>query len=314
VKPKLENLRDAVSENWSLKLLAALLAALTFFAIRGATSYEERYDVPVEIEVEPGIAILDQNPRTVEVSVRGSREDLARLDESRIKVVLRCKATDPTGSERLIVGRNHLEGLESVRVERIRPSVVMLSFDREAEKQVPVAKPKVTGEPLVGKVEIEYEPRFVSVRGPKRRLTIEEVYTEPVDVDGKVESFTKTVRVVPPGDTWVSRIEPSEITVNVRITKRTVSLTWPRIPILALVRTDGVKRVEIDPANVSLELEGRAELMDDITNKAVRVLVDCQDMDPDATYEAPVVVHLPPDLDVKYAVVPDTVKVTVRRR
>lgn len=314
MKAKLANIRNAVVENWELKLLAVLLAALTFFAIRGATSFEERYDVPVEIKVEPGIAILDQNPRTVDVSVRGSREDLARLDEERMKIVLRCNATDPKGSERLVVGRRHLEGLEGVRVERIRPSIVMLTFDREAEKQVPVAKPKVTGQPLVGKIEIEYEPKFVTVRGPKRRLMIEEVYTEPIDVAGKVESFTKTVRVVPPGDTWVSRIEPSQITVNVRITKRTVSRTWEQVPVLALVRPESVRRVELDPARVDLQLDGRAEVMDSITNEMVRVFVDCMELDPDAIYELPVVVHLPAGLDVKSTVVPDTVKVIVRRR
>jgi YbbR domain-containing protein len=312
---RLKHVGTVLVANWALKLLALALAALTFFAIRGATSFEERYEVPVEVKVEPGIAILDQKPRTVEIVVRGSREDLARLDESRMKASLRCRATDPRGAERLLVGRRHLEGLAGVRVERIRPAVVMVTFDREAEKRVPVARPTLTGEPLLGAVEgIEYEPRFVTVRGPKRRLTIEEIYTEPINVADKVDSFSRTVRLLPPGDTWVSRIEPSEISVRVRIAKRTVSRTLPRIRVLALVPPDAAWQVTVEPAWVDVTLEGGAETMESLTNDVVRVWVDCRDLDADTVYELPVDVHLPAGVDVKSMAAPSSVKVVAERR
>jgi hypothetical protein len=315
VKHRLTRFGTLLLENWALKLLAIALAALTFFAIRGATSFEERYEVPVEIKVERGIAILDQKPRTVEVVVRGSREDLARLEENRMKASLRCRATDPRGAERLLVGRRHLEGLAGVRIERIRPAEVMVTFDREAEKRVPVARPTLTGEPLVGTVEgVDFEPRFVTVRGPKRRLTIEEVYTEPINVADKVDSFSRTVRVLPPGDTWVSRIEPSEISVRVRIAKRTVTRRLDGLPVLALVPPEAPWRITVEPARVDVSLEGGAEIMESLTNDVVRVWVDCRDVEADTVYELPMDVHLPAGVDVKCTTMPPSVKVIVGRR
>ncbi|MBN1558209.1 MAG: hypothetical protein JW951_08690 [Lentisphaerae bacterium] len=311
---KLQRFGRALANNWGLKLLALLLAALSFFAIRGATSFEERYDVPVEVKVEPGIAILDQNPRTVEVAVRGSREDLARLDETDIRAVVRCKASDPAGSERVHIRSRDIEGVRGARIERIRPNIVMLTFDREAEKEVPVVKPKTVGQPLIGKAELSYEPKTVRIRGPMRRLTIDEVYTEPVDVSGRIESFTREVRVLPPGDTWVSRIEPSRVTVQVNITARTVERTWDAVPVLALVRPGGAYRVDIEPPAVTVTVKGRAEIVETLAADAIQVYANIPEVDLNATYELPVTVHLPAGVDLQGTAEPPTVKVTLRRR
>jgi len=53
---------------------------------------------------------------------------------------------------------------------RMEPRVVRLTFDREIETTFAVAKPQTVGTPLMGRVEVEYEPAEVRIRGPKRRL------------------------------------------------------------------------------------------------------------------------------------------------
>ena len=61
---------------------------LSFLTIRGAINFEVPYDGPVEVKVDPGIAILDQSPRTIQVMFRGSREDLRKIEPKRIRAVV----------------------------------------------------------------------------------------------------------------------------------------------------------------------------------------------------------------------------------
>ena len=122
--------------NWRLKAIAAVLAVAAYYAIRGATSYEVVYEVPVTVRVEDsGVALLDQDPKSVQVTFRGSQEDLRRIDQKQLRVVMRPKATGPAGSERVALAPRDVEGAAGTRVERIVPSTVALFFARQEEKE-----------------------------------------------------------------------------------------------------------------------------------------------------------------------------------
>ena len=84
--------------NAGLKLLALILAALSFYAIRGVTSFEVRYDVPVEVSVEKGTAILEQDAEAVQVTFRGSPEDLRHVEQSQLRAVVKPKTRDFGGT------------------------------------------------------------------------------------------------------------------------------------------------------------------------------------------------------------------------
>jgi YbbR domain-containing protein len=204
-----------------------------------------------------------------------------------------------------------------VTAVRVFPSVVKLTFDREIETTFAVAKPQTIGVPLMGKADLDYEPNAVRVRGPKRRLEElarsgnGQLTTEPVDVDGRVESFSKTVRIVPPADTWLSHIEPSEVMVKVGIVSRSATREWKNLPVLALTDTASAARYAIEPAGVNVTLEGRAEVLEKIEHAALAVFVNCTGVKGADAFDAPVVVHLPTPMDVVIKVEPPAVKVTV---
>ncbi|MBN2302245.1 MAG: YbbR-like domain-containing protein, partial [Lentisphaerae bacterium] len=203
-------LSEPLLNNWKLKVLAFVLALMSFFAIQNEISFEAPYSIPIVVLVDqPGIAILDQNPMTADVTFRGSEEDLRRLDQRQIKAMVRLKVTYPSGSESVRIGPQNIEGISGVRVVNVQPSTVTLTFDHEEEKKVAVTRPTIIGTPFVGKVEIDCEPQTVTIRGPKLRLAeVNSVSTEPVDVEGRVESFSKQLRVLSPSDTWISHIKP----------------------------------------------------------------------------------------------------------
>jgi YbbR domain-containing protein len=302
-------LRTAKVNNWHLKMLSLVLALLTFYAIRGSTSFEFSFTVPLEIEVGRGVAILDQ-PKTVEVTFRGSQEDLRGLDSRQIKAVVKPEVTDTAGSLKVAIGPEDIVGHSGVRVTRVRPDMATIAFDHEMEKKFRVLKPQTIGTPAGGKVEIDYTPQYVKISGPRRWLQNREVVeTEPVDIGGCAQSFSKRVHVLSPSDTGVTRIEPAEITVTVNFVGETVSRDLSNTVVRAVLEAGFTNSVSFEPETVNVSLHGREEVVRGIAADSVKAFVDCVGMDRSESYELPVGVHLPAGVDVTATVEPQTVKV-----
>jgi hypothetical protein len=260
------------------------------------------------VQVGEGIAILEQ-PKTVRVVFRGSQDDLRRLNQDEIVAVIQPKATDPAGSERIALKKSDIQGVSGARVELIEPRVVKIAFDREIEKNVTVSKPQIIGTPLIGKVELDYEPRVVKIRGSNLRLqNKEEVSTEPIDVDGRVESFSKTVRILPPRDTWVSKIQPAEVTVNVNIETESVTREWKNVRVHGIVEP-GPTEIRFEPDHVNVVLKGSMEEIDNVVSNSIMAFVDCTGLSSGMVINLPVKIHIPVIVDVETVVEPSTVKV-----
>jgi len=314
MKHRMGKIKDFFMNNVGMKVLAMILAALSFYAIQGRDTYEIRYDVPLEVIVEKGVAILEKETRTLEVTFRGSPEDVRQLEQKQIKAVVKPKTVSLNGSENVPVTPRDIKGASGVTVVKIKPSSVMLTFDREAEKVVQVAKPKTTGTTLIGHAELEYEPRDVRLRGPRLRLQgIATVSTEPVDVDGRVESFTRTVRVLSPSDKWVFEMEPHEITVRVKIITEVVSHSWTNIPVLAAMESESEISVRFVPPFVTITLTGRPEIIEGIKDGNLNAFVHCLKTDLSTTNMLPVIVHLPPGVEVTARIEPERVRVITGR-
>jgi len=202
-----------------------------------------------------------------------------------------------------------------VAVVGIEPESIRLMLDGEDKLEFLVAKPTTFGQPTIGKVEIDYEPKSVKVHGPKRILNeyIEEgrneVSTEQVDVEARAADFTKRVKILPPGDTWVSGIEPDEVTVRVRIIKASAKKTWKKLKVLAIRDTGAAASIVFDPLTVDVSVEGRAEIVESLTEADMRFVVDCVGLDPSGSYELPVQPHLSVTEDVTVTIIPKVVKV-----
>lgn len=305
---------DFIRKDPGLKLLALVLAVLSFHAIRSTTSNEVTMNVTVEVRAEKGVAIMEQDPMTVDVTFLGSKEDIDGLDGKEMKAVVRPKASDPNQlMETVPITSGDIEGAARVRITKIRPSAVHLTFDREAVKLVDVARPEISGEPLRGKVEIDYKPKAVVVHGSQRGLEdMTQMDTEPVDVEGRAQSFTKHVRVLPPTDTWVSQIEPPEVLVRVSIVSKVVERVWTNVSVLAISEPGSQSNLIFDPDTVDVTVRGRAEVLDGLTNGLVKVFVDCVGLDPAVTNECPLSAHLPPGLGITATMLPQTIDVSFR--
>lgn len=299
--------------NIGLKVVSLLLAVVSWYAIRETISFEVGIrDIPLEIKVGEGWAVLDQSDDSVYVTFRGSQEDIRLIDQKQVKAVVDLSTNSVVGPKNASITPGDIKGIRAVRAVRVKPDHVRLSLDRESEKQVSV-KSRAVGKPFYGEVEqLICEPAVVLLRGPASRLARTDwVYTDVVDVDNRVQSFTKRCHVLPPSNMQPYQIEPSDVLVNVVITEKSENLEWKDIPVSAIVKPGFMIKTEIMPARVNVRVTGRAETLGNMTNVIPKVFVDCIDLDPSLTYDLPVNIYLPAGKDVSAVAEPAFVHIVM---
>jgi len=314
VLSKLGGVKRFLAENRLLKLLALTLALMTFYAIRSITNEVQEFQVPIVIDVEEErIAVLAQDANMASVTFRGSHEDLRRLDVNQIQVTVSPEWRF-TGRQQVPIGPRNVKGwLRGVHVIKVVPDILAVTFEREVEKQVAVAKPELVGKPLIGSAEVDYEPRSVRIRGPQSKLAdMKIVRTDPINVDGVVDSFRTQVRILSEGETWVRQVEPPEITAKVSIVSEIVSVEWTNITVLALGQPGSQCKVVFDPPSVDITLHGGPEIIGGVEEQAVRAFTDCRNLSTGEVRRLPVNVHLPQGINVDTAVEPQVVNASLK--
>lgn len=308
----LVSLRNALLHNKRLKALALLMAVLTWYVIQDAISFEvEIPEIRLQIQVRDGMAILDQSASAVDVTFRGSQEDIQRLDPRRLSAVVELAPDTGPLPQEIKLTPAMIQGVRGARIMAIHPATIHVTLDRQAEKRVPV-KGRTAGVPLFGEVQdITCEPSTVLLRGPAAKLkTTEAVYTQPVDVDGRVETFMRRAPVSAPGDNWVAEMDPADVQVKVTIMGRKNGEVWNEVPVSALVGPGRGMQVEIEPPKVTVWVMGRLAVQGGATGVEVRAYADCLDLREPGSYSVPVRVHV--SGTATGVARPEQVKVTLR--
>lgn len=305
-------LRTLIINNWVLKLIAVILGTTSFYAIRAVTGIEMQYNVPVYVKVEKGFAVLGQSPHTVEVTFRGSRDDLRGQMMEGIRAVVRPKEAPSEGLHRIPIGPGNIEGAFRVTPISVRPSHVTVTFDREDQKLVAVEEPQLVGRPLVGRARVTWEPHLVSVRGPQSRLSdLASLPTEPIDVEGRVESFAQNLRILVAGERGILEVRPAEVRAKVEILTEMAKREFPNVRVLTAVPGGSVGRIVVEPPTVKVVLRGRAEFLDSLANEKLEAFVAYSATNHPVNAELPVRVALPPGKDASVEVEPPTVRVRI---
>jgi YbbR domain-containing protein len=303
---------QALLRNKGLKLLSLLMGAISWYVIQDAISFEvEIPNVRLQIQVHDGMAILNQSASTVDVTFRGSQEDIQRLDSRRLQAVIDLSGEDEVSREVVLTPRM-ITGLRGARAVAVHPSRIHVTLDRQAEKLVPV-KGRTVGTPLFGDVDsVSCEPSTVLLRGSAAKLrTTECVYTQPVDVDGRVESFVRRSAVQPPGDNWVAQIEPADVQVKVNLIRKSITLERKDVPVTALIDPDRALEVDVDPPTVDVVMMGRSagESMPGEA-RPVRAFADCVGLAAPGDFIVQVRVLAGGDMSATAR--PDSVRVTLK--
>jgi len=300
-------------ENRLLKVLALALATASIYAIQRITNQQEEFEIPIAVKMEKGVAVLRQDARTAYITCRGSFDDLKRLDPSQLRLVATPRVSGVSGTAQVPIGPKNIEGpLRGVSVIRVRPGILNLTYDREITRKIGIARPELAGKPLLGRAEVDYEPKIASVRGPQTQLAdLKILRTGPIDVDGAVDSFTQRIRILTDTESGVWAVEPAEITARVNIVTEAISREWQNLPVLALYRTATNMKVRFSPSRVDVSVLGSPEAVNRIGPDDIRIFIDCLDISDPGTYEVAAGVHLHGGVEVSTAVNPPMIKVTV---
>jgi YbbR domain-containing protein len=307
-------LKRLLFRHLELKIMAFMLALVTWYAVRDATSFETVVrDVKIEVQLREGMAIQHQSAATVEVTLRGALEDVRRIDNRRVRILVDLRDLGVADRRQVLLTDDNVEGVRGLTVVELSPSRLSLAVDREEEKRVPV-RGRVVGKPQAGEVrEVVCEPSIVLVRGPAQKLKMLEILdTQPVDVDGRIVSFAKRVGVVPPEDNWPARIEPAEVQVKIEISGQGQQREWRQLPVGVLLEAGSGRRVELEPARVDLIVQGTAESLAALLVNPPGIYVDAVGLTVGIVQELPVRIHGLEGLGVTAGANPDRVRVTVR--
>ncbi len=308
-----QRIQSMVLNNWKLKCLALLMAIVSWNVIQDAISFEVVIpDVRLQVQVREGMAILNQSASTVDVTFRGSQEDIQRLDPRRLQAVVNLETETSPRPKEIPLSPESIRGVRGPRVVAVHPARIHVTLDEQAERRVPV-QGRTTGTPLSGEVSaVICEPSTVSLLGPAAKLrTTECVYAQPVDVDGRVESFVRRSPLQPPGDNWVAKMDPAEVQVRVEITRKDSVRQFKGVAVSAVIEPGQTVVTDIDPAMVDVELSVRSgdRMPEGDTARPVRAVADCTGLVAPGTFVVPVRVFA--GHDAKATASPETVKVTL---
>lgn len=143
------------------------------------------------------------------------------------------------------------------------------------------------------------EPVKVLIKGPAEKLAaIDEIKTEPVNIDKLIENYTATIPlVVPEGVRLVD--SPENIAVNINVEKlalRDIELKKDDISILN-ARNDGTLQYEVKTEKLVLQLKGRKNDINAIRLDNLNAAVDVKDL-PEGAYTLPLNISVPPQINL----------------
>ncbi len=306
-----QTVRSHIMRNGRVRLLALILAVITYAAVRQVTSEVRDIKVPVVVDVADGISVLGQDVSTVTLTCRGAHDDLQALASRALRAVVRPDPEEVPGRSVVTVGRRNIEGrLRGVSLLRVEPSHFFVTFDRQLSQEVVVVPPRLDGYPSVGRAEVEFEPVTVMASGPASLVEpIRLLVPESISVAGRADSFTVTRSLQLDESAHGVVLDPPDILVRVRVVTDQVSRSWTNVPIRVL-SDPGARPVGSGvPMQSRVTINGSEAVLGGLQVSDFRLMADCSGAGTGAVHEASLVLHLPRGVTAGSSVDPATVKV-----
>jgi hypothetical protein len=243
-------IREALFNNWILKLTALVLALIFWLIVRGDPGVERVLTIPLEVRIPAGMEITNERPTSVDVTLRGNFSGIwfaqgVPICSLNMEGVDEGEHMVPLGADNVQIPR-----ASSLEVLRVNPARITLILEKVVLKEVPVDAP-VRGKPFPG-----YEvygktlsrPNAV-ISGPRSRVEkIGKVSTEPISVEGQKQPVLALVNLnIPDNMVRVAASSAIEVTVAIGVIRRTITVS--QVPVLI---EDGAYRAL--PARISVQL------------------------------------------------------------
>lgn len=280
----MEHPRRTLRRNWPYMLTGTLISVFLWVAVSADTVSEQTLPTDlVIVNADRRFVVTRQEPPTEEVSVvfTGRAGDLALLSMARPRIVVAIDSVDSTVREvslepTMVTGRSGND-LVDVRALSVRPERIVLTFERRAQKVVPVI-PQVQVTFVDGFVPADSpraEPGAVAVEGPASALEdVDSVFTvlfprdsvrqsidieapiAPLDPDGRVTFVPPRVRI-----TWPVEPKAERVFRGIPVTMQGIEAAGLRL----------------EPSLVDIRISGPRSAVEAIRSEALSPLVRLSD-------------------------------------
>jgi len=122
-----------VSET-GLKIVALVLAMFTWFFVKAVTSEQRTVEgVPLEIKVRPGLTVSQTSAKTLNVTVRGTTEDLRLASRNEFFAVIDLSSEDKVGRVQAAIKPDAIRHPRRVQVVAVDPTNIVVRIEKVAE-------------------------------------------------------------------------------------------------------------------------------------------------------------------------------------
>lgn len=265
-------LLQLLARNWPIKLAAVLLALMLYVAVQAQQPITQNFEMKLDVEVPPGRSLL-QKPPTVWVTISGKGAELLRLRTFPGSITKSVPDTLSASSWQIRLENGDVpvpKGVD-VSVLAITPRDVTVSLDSVTRKEVRVV-PLVTVVPESGFVMrggVSIAPSIVRVVGPERNVAaIESLTTVPIEITNVSGAFSREL-VIDTSALGIVRIAPKRVTLSGDV-EALLRRTFAGIAVES--GAGQLTGVTLDPARVSVSVQGPAERVDRLTRDSMRVV------------------------------------------
>ncbi len=301
-------IRVAFVENAALKFVALVLALTVFVLVQNEESEVYHPWVSITYSQGDGRVLTSTRLDQVQLSIRGTRRRVKRLQKSRLEGIRLDLSPLSTGELRFEPEMFNLP--EGVELVSIQPPSIYLEFDERDEKVVPVAV-DIHGAPMRGfKLgTFSSRPTEVRVSGARRVLAgLKVVSTERVDLTGRRQDFKGNVSLVAEG---IEVVGSPGVEVSVEIIEELDALVLkPRKVVIHSLDQDAVpaSRFRIEPSEVEVTMFGSLSQLESVARETVEAYVEVSARDMASVGPVQLEIKVTPKLpDIAYKVKPAAV-------
>jgi YbbR domain-containing protein len=294
-----KGLKTYLKRDGLLLLGSLVLSVLVWNYVNDELSESRTVEVPLNLRVPEGLTVVSGAVDNVEVVLRGPRGRMASLDTESIAARFDIPRTSEPRSEVLVrlTERDFVDLPAGVELAQL-PDGFTVVVELQERKRVPVRVQPV-GNPAEGFAVIRaprVEPGEVWVRGIKDKIAdLEFLKTEEIDVGGRQESFSASVRLVAPSGVHCTE----RVLVVVEIGKPPIAREVANIPVKVLMPEGFKHKIELLTSTVTVQIYGDPQQVTLVGPRNVLAMVDVSRLaeSEGGLYPLPVkVVKLPPGI------------------
>ncbi|MCL2472584.1 MAG: CdaR family protein [Treponema sp.] len=299
-------------ENWPAKVLCMGLAIVLYVFHQMSTLEVRFFSVPLNIECKAALMPSSSYPRMVRITLRGEANSIYPILEDDIEVYADMQAYSSPGSYTVPIQwrkKGTALGVQPLQVT-VDPMEITLSLDQKISKFVPLtANFRGTVESGYALTSYSLNPTQIIIDGPAGLMgSIFELFTDPIDLDGRSADFTATVNILNRDPLIVIRGNgTTEFSGNISriIPVRNIN----NVPIVITNLKDGLTG-ELETKTGSIHLEGNdQEAVDEFTPPPDFLTVDCSGISEPGTYVLKVITGSA--VDVNLSIDPAEIKIRI---